>query len=66
MYYAETVEEIVSYIRKNKNAIGVVGINWLVQPDNKIKEGIKELRSMLVYNDSLKQYFAPFTKHNCR
>lgn len=59
VYYAETVEEIVSYIRKNKNAIGVVGINWLVQPDNKIKEGIKELRSMLVYNDSLKQYFAP-------
>jgi phosphate transport system substrate-binding protein len=59
VYYAPTVEEIVAYIKNNKNAIGVVGINWLVQPDDKIKEGIKQLRSMLVYNDSLKQYFAP-------
>lgn len=59
VYYAPTVEEIVAYINKNKNAIGVVGINWLVQPDDNIKEGIKQLRSILVYNDSLKQYFAP-------
>lgn len=59
VYYTKTVEEIVSYINKNKNAIGVVGINWMLQPDDKIKENIKELRSMWVYNDSLKQYFAP-------
>ncbi len=59
VYYAKTVDEIVSYINKNKNAVGVVGINWMVQPDEKIKEGIKQLRSMWVYNDSLKQYFAP-------
>ncbi len=59
VYYTTTVEEIVSYINKNKNAIGVVGINWMLQPDDKIKENIKELRSMWVYNDSLKQYFAP-------
>lgn len=59
VYYVSSIEEIVSYITKNKNAIGVVGINWMVQPDKKIQEGIKELRSMWVYNDSLKQYFAP-------
>lgn len=59
VYYAKTVEEIVSYINKNKNAVGVVGINWMLQPDAKIKESIKQLRSMWVYNDSLKQYFAP-------
>lgn len=59
VYYASSIEEIVSYITKNKNAIGVVGINWMVQPDKKIQEGIKELRSMWVYSDSLKQYFAP-------
>lgn len=59
VYYAKTVEEIVSYIDKNKNAVGVVGINWMLQPDAKIKEGVKQLRSMLVYNDSLKNYYAP-------
>lgn len=59
VYYVKTVEEIVSYINKNKNAVGVVGINWMLQPDEKIKEGIKQLRSMLVYNDSLKSYYAP-------
>lgn len=59
VYYVKTVEEIVSYINKNKNAVGVVGINWMLQPDEKIKEGIKQLRSMLVYNDSLKNYYSP-------
>lgn len=59
VYYVKTVDEIVSYINKNKNAIGVVGINWMLQPDEKIKESIKQLRSMLVYNDSLKKYFSP-------
>lgn len=59
VYYVKTIEEIVSYINKNKNAVGVVGINWMLQPDEKIKEGIKQLRSMLVYNDSLKNYYAP-------
>ncbi|UUV21691.1 PstS family phosphate ABC transporter substrate-binding protein [Paenimyroides aestuarii] len=59
VYYVNSVEEIVAYINKNKNAVGVVGINWMVQPDAKIKEGIKQLRSMLVYNDSLKQYVQP-------
>ena len=37
----------------------MVGINWMLQPDEKIKEGIKQLRSMLVYNDSLKTYYSP-------
>lgn len=59
VYYAKTVEEIVAYINKNKNAVGVVGINWMLQPDEKIKQSITQLRSMLVYNDSLKKYFAP-------
>ena len=59
VYYAKTVEEIVSYINTNKKAIGVVGINWMVQPDEKIKTAIKDLRSMLVYSDSLKKYIAP-------
>ena len=59
VYYAKTVQEIVSYIDKNRNAVGVVGINWMLQPDKNIKEGIKHLRSMLVYNDSLKNYYAP-------
>lgn len=59
VFYVKTVEEIVSYINKNKNAVGVVGINWMVQPNESIKEGIKQLRSMYVYNDSLKKYYAP-------
>src|SRR5690554_7122005 len=31
----------------------------MVQPDENLKESIKELRSLYVYNDSLKQYFRP-------
>ncbi|HLW41816.1 MAG TPA: substrate-binding domain-containing protein [Flavobacterium sp.] len=59
VYYTKTVEEIADYINKNPKAIGVVGINWMVQPDENLKESIKELRSLYVYNDSLKQYFRP-------
>lgn len=59
VYYANTVAEIVDYVNKNKKAVGVVGINWMVQPDNEIKESIKGLRSLYVYNDSLKQYYKP-------
>src|SRR5690554_3250280 len=59
VYYTETVEEIADYVNKNSKAIGVVGINWMVQPDEQLKERIKKLRSLYVYNDSLKQYFSP-------
>ena len=59
VYYVKTVQEIVDYVNKNKKAVGVVGINWMLQPDENLKEDIKNLRSLYVYNDSLKQYFAP-------
>lgn len=59
VYYVKSIEELVQYINKNKNAVGVVGINWMVQPDEKIKESISTLRSLYVYNDSLKQYYMP-------
>lgn len=59
VYYTETIEEIVDYLNKNGKAIGVVGINWMVQPGEQLKERIKDLRSLYVYNDSLKQYFSP-------
>lgn len=59
VYYVKTIEEIVNYIGKNKNAVGVVGINWMLQPDDKLKSGLKQLRSLYVYNDSLKKYYMP-------
>ncbi|HUH25527.1 MAG TPA: substrate-binding domain-containing protein [Flavobacterium sp.] len=59
VYYVQTVAEIVEYVTKNKKAVGVVGINWLLQPDETMKEGIKQLRSLYVYNDSLKAYYKP-------
>lgn len=59
VYYTETIEEIVDYLNKNTKAIGVVGINWMLQPGTELKERIKDLRSLYVFNDSLKQYFSP-------
>lgn len=59
VYFVQTVEEIIAYMNKNVNAIGVVGINWMVQPNEVIKNAIKNLRSLYVYNDSLKTYIAP-------
>lgn len=59
VYYAKTVEEIVSYINKNTNAIGVVGLNWMVNPSENIKQNSSKLRSMLVFNNTSKKYVLP-------
>ncbi len=59
VYYAKTVDEIVSYINKNTNAIGVVGLNWMVNPSENIKQNSSKLRSMLVYNNALKKHVLP-------
>ena len=57
IYFLETTKQVIEYISKNKNAVGIVGHNWLVQPDETIEEYKKSIRGLYVYNPELKEYF---------
>lgn len=45
----QTNTEVVTFVSKNKGSVGVVGVNWLSQPSNEIKN-IKENIKILAIN----------------
>lgn len=57
IYFRNTAEEVLELVNKHKNLIGVVGLNWLVQPNDKITELMKNTQSLAVYNADEKEYF---------
>ena len=59
VYFAKDTKEVVSYTSKNPKAIGIVGINWLLQPDEEIQNVKKDLKSMSVFNEIDKKYYLP-------
>lgn len=59
VYFAKDTKEVISYISKNPKAIGIVGINWLLQPDEEIQNVKKDLKSMSVLNENDKKYYLP-------
>lgn len=59
VYFAKDTKEVIDYISKNNKAIGIVGINWLLQPDEDIQNLKQNLKSMLVLNESDNRYYLP-------
>ncbi|GGB83359.1 phosphate ABC transporter substrate-binding protein [Flavobacterium suaedae] len=64
VYAFKTNEEVLKYINDNKGAIGVIGVNWLVQPPVKVKPYIDSVKVLAVNNtnakkDAEKGYFKP-------
>jgi len=57
VYFLPTTEEVIAFVAKDKNAIGVVGVNWLVQPDDKIDVLKAEIKTLSVFNESTKKYY---------
>lgn len=62
IFAAKGNAEVFSYISRNKNAIGVVGFNWLSDEDNKQADSLKTgIRILKVAENKSKGYFAPTT-----
>ena len=59
VYFAKDTKEVIEYTNKNNKAIGIVGINWLLQPDDEINKLKSNLKSLKVLNKEEKQYFSP-------
>lgn len=57
VYFLPTTKEVIEYIAKHPKAIGIVGSNWLAQPDENIATLKKNIKGLYVYNDSLQQYY---------
>ncbi len=54
--------EVVSYVEKNKNAIGVIGVNWISDADDSIsKNFLKKVHVMAVGNGATADdYYQPY------
>ena len=57
VYFFPTTAEVIAYVAKNKNAVGVVGINWLMQPDKNIDALKKDIKTLSVFNKKENKYF---------
>lgn len=58
-YFLPTTSDVVNYVAKNPNAIGVIGLNWLVQPDDSLKSVLDNIKVLAVRNPKDGKYYKP-------
>ena len=63
VYSFETNDEVVKYVAENKGMIGVVGINWILQPSNDMQKFIDNVHILSVKGLKSDQYISP-TQNN--
>lgn len=64
VYAFKTNKEVLKYVNENEGAIGVIGVNWLVQPPAEVKTYIDSIKVLAVNNTNAKKeiekgYFKP-------
>ncbi|AXG74272.1 phosphate ABC transporter substrate-binding protein [Flavobacterium arcticum] len=63
VYSLKTNEEVIKYINNNAGAVGIVGVNWLVQPPLQLKEYVQNIKVLAVSNIDVntgeKKYYKP-------
>lgn len=63
VYSFKSNEEVVKFVAENEGMIGVVGVNWLLQPTAKIKDYLTNINVLSVEGLNKNSYFAP-TQNN--
>lgn len=56
-YYAGDTESAIEYVSKNPYAIGVIGLNWLTQPTERVSKVIDNLKVLGVKNYEDGKYY---------
>lgn len=63
VYALKSNEEVVKYVHDNENAIGIVGVNWLVQPPKSLEQYIDNITVLGIDNVKIdkaeKKYYKP-------
>ena len=63
IYSFKTNEEVIKFVAENEGMIGILGVNWLMQPDLNSVETVKSLQVLSVKGIGKKDYFPP-TQNN--
>jgi phosphate transport system substrate-binding protein len=59
----KTNNEVINYVAENNGIIGVVGINYIFEPSEKIVNSIQKINVLNVLNTTDNQYYSP-TQNN--
>lgn len=57
LYFLNSTAKVLEHVSNNSNAIGVVGINWLLQPNKAIEVNKSKLKYAWVFNEKEDKYF---------
>ena len=63
IYSFKTNEEVIKFVASNEGMIGIVGVNWLMQPALNRVEIVKSVQVLSVKGIEKKDYFSP-TQNN--
>lgn len=63
VYSFKSNEEVVKFVAENDGMIGVVGVNWLLQPTPNIRNYLTNINVLSVEGLNKNSYFAP-TQNN--
>lgn len=58
-YFLNNTKEVVDYVASNPKAIGVIGLNWLTQPDKSLETSIGKVKVLAVKNMTDNRYYKP-------
>jgi phosphate transport system substrate-binding protein len=59
----KTNNEVIDYVAQNNGMIGVIGINYIFEPSEKMKESIQKINILNVLNTADNKYYSP-TQNN--
>jgi phosphate transport system substrate-binding protein len=45
-------EEVVNYVQKNRNGLGIIGVNWISDPYDSVTRGFKKMIKVLAIGDA--------------
>jgi len=63
VYSLKSTEEVIKFVHDNTGAIGVIGVNWLVQPPQEVGKYVENIKVLGVNNTNdvkgAKKYYKP-------
>jgi phosphate transport system substrate-binding protein len=61
VFAVKSNEEVINYVKKNENAIGVIGLNWVSdQDDFEVMNFLDGIKVMHVAKNAKSDYFQPY------
>ncbi|WP_430613862.1 PstS family phosphate ABC transporter substrate-binding protein [Flavobacterium sp. JP2137] len=59
VYFLPTTQEVIAYVEQNQNAVGVIGLDWLLQPTAELAKHLEQIKVLSVKNPKDGKYYKP-------